>query len=1120
MIKMLKTLWIALLGVTLLWGAAESASDENVSAPSLEQVVLQLNWDYRFEFAGFIAAKEKGFYRDAGLDVELRQFKPGMDVVREVIRGRADYGVYSSKLLKRFLAGEPVKLLASFFKKPSMVIVARKGIRKPEDLVGHKVLTAFSRNDFFLNFKEMFQRRDVNLSKIELSKEHYSMKPFIEGKVDAMIIYLPSQLYRLSSLGIPYNIIDPGNYSDLTLQQELFTSRKVAREHPDRTLAFRNASIKGWDYALKHPYEIIDIIRKKYAPRLTLEELSYEYRIVKRMMQPELYPIGSIDQKLLLLQIRHLLGPKRTDRAQKLLREYIFGGGVEMSPLILTKPERDYLKKHPVLKAHNESNWPPFNFNENGVAKGFSIDYMNLIAEKIGVKVRYVSGYTWYEFLQMINTDKLDVIDNIAITPERKKSITFTHPYIDLQHAIYTNVNNQAYFSLQDLKGKRVALVKGFFIQQYLSRHHPEIRQVLVPDQLQALKLLSLGRVDAVVGKQVVVDYLMREFLISNIIATSYIDDPGTISHVALGVSHRDRILARILKKAQETVTKEELEKLKHKWFGINPLLNSKELLTPAEQNYLQRHQTLRVCIEQDRAPIEFMEQGKARGISVEILQTLTRRLHLKLDFQPAVDRNREFQMIQEKRCELLAAASRDEQSAKLLYFTSPYLEYEEVLIRRPLSKTDASGPLILSGKRLAGKRGDPALAKLKKAHPKLQIIETDSFADALETLRRNGADYAVMSQPVFEYLSQTDQIEDLEVAGVAPLKTSLAIGVSKENSILYSIMTKILHAMPRETFYAISDKWTSERILKEIDYKSILEIIAAALLIIALIMRAYWKQRKLSHEIEELNNTLESRIAEALEKNREQELFMLQQDRLAKMGEMIAMIAHQWRQPLNNLSMLIQLLVSRYKKGILNDDAMEYFRINSKKQIDQMSSTIDDFRNFYRPEKEAVEFCINESIERAVHMSKMAFKAHGITIKFHADGRYFYTGFPNELAHAILNILNNARDAFADQAEPPAAKEIVITLEEREEGLTLEICDNAGGIPEEIMEKIFDPYFSTKQDKNGTGLGLYMTNVMIVDHMASKISVSNRDGGACFTITLLGAYHCERNESEESENE
>ena len=1098
------------MGISALWSAQNSLSGKKTEENGLEHVVLQLNWDYRFEFAGFVAAKEKGFYRDAGLNVELRRFRPGMDVVREVTEGRADYGVYSSKLIKRFLAGEPVKLLASFFKKPSMVIVARKGISKPEDLAGRKILSAFSRNDFLLNFKEMFRQRGVNLSEIQLSDEPYSMQPFIEGRVDAMIIYLPSQLYRLSSLGIPYNIIDPGNYSDLTLQQELFTSRRTAEKHADRTLAFRNATIKGWNYALKHPYEIIDIIRKKYAPKMTLEELSYEHRIVKRMIQPELYSIGSIDQKLLLLQIRNLLGPGRADRAEKLLREYIFGGGVEMSPLILTKKERDYLKKHPVLKAHNESNWPPFNFSENGRPRGFSIDYMNLIAEKIGVKVRYVSGYTWYEFLQMINTDRLDIIDNIAITPERKKSITFTHPYIDLQHAIYTNINNQIYYSLRDLEDKRVALVKGFFIQQYLAEHYPKIRQVLVPDQLQALKLLSLGKVDAVVGKQVVVDYLMRQYLISNIIATSYINDPGTVSHVALGVSKKDKVLARILKKAQETVTKQELEKLKHKWFGINPLLNSKELLSPAEENYLQNRRRLRVCIEKDRAPIEFVEEGKPQGIAVEILDTLTRRLHLRLDFRPVPDRVEKLEKIRRGECDMLAAATVDDRSAKLLAFTSPYLEYEEVFVRHRRSPPNEQRVLILSVKRLAGKRGDPALSKLKKAHPTLRIVETGSYLEALETVRHNRADYAVMSQPVFNYLSQIHRMKDLEVAGIAPVKASLSIAVRKDQIKLYKIMSKILHAMPRETFYAISDKWTSERILKEVDYRTILGILAAALLIIALIAMAYLRQRRLSREIEAFNDTLESRIAEALEKNREQELFMLQQDRLAKMGEMIAMIAHQWRQPLNNLSLLIQMLVSKYKKDILNDEGVEYFRTNSLKQIEQMSSTIDDFRNFYRSEREIREFCVNESIEKLISITRMSFASEDIEVHFRAAGRCYYTGYPNELAHAVLNIMNNAREAFAERDGAVTDKRIVIRLEEQEEALTLEICDNAGGIPEEIMDQIFDPYFSTKQDKNGTGLGLYMTNVMIVDHMRSKISVSNRDGGACFTITLSGEYRCE----------
>ncbi|ADV46324.1 transporter substrate-binding domain-containing protein [Nitratifractor salsuginis] len=1099
-----------ILIVTLLtcssWSYAASPSTSKVGE-TLEPVTLQLNWLYSFELAGFIAAKEKGFYRDAGLDVTFRKFKTGMDVVNEVLKGKADYGLYSSKLLDCFLQGQPVKLVASFFKTPSIFIVAKPGIKQPEDLKGKTIMVPFSRHDFELNFGDMFRKRDVNISSIKLSTSPYSLDAFIQGKVDAIVLFLPSQLYRLGTLNTPYTIINPGDYSDLTLQQELFTTQKIAQNYPERTLAFRNASIKGWEYALKHPYEIIDIIRKKYAPHKTLEELSYEYRIVKRLIQADLYPIGSIDTHLLLLKIKRDLKLKRDIQAKRHLNKYLFGGGVEMSPLILTKTERDYLKTHPVIKAHNESNWPPFNFNENGQAKGFSIDYMNLIAEKIGVKVKYVSGYTWYEFLQMINSDKLDVIDNIAITKDRKKFVRFTHPYIDLRHAIYTQVNNQVYFSLKDLAGKKVALVQGFFIQQYLAKHYPRIKQVLVPDQLSALKLLSLGRVDAVIGKQVVVDYLMRQYLISNIIATSYVQDPGTISHVALGVSKKDKILARILSKAQKTVTRKELDQLKHKWFGINPLLDSKELLSADEERYLSSHRDLSVCVLKERAPIEFFDRDKAQGIAVEVIDTLTRRLHLNLHYLPAEDRPQELAMLRERRCDIIAAASRGPQNAKLLYFTKPYLEYDEVLVAHHNGKPN-SGELSLGGKHLAGWKGDPALRQLKKAHPKMTILEFSSPKEILEAVRDGSVDYALMARPVFNYQKRLLKLDDLEIAGVAPVKASLTIGVRKDELTLYNIFNKIVNVMPKETYYAISDKWTSKRILKEVDWRTIALIVGVALLIILIILFAYWRQRKLSRKIKELNDTLEERIEEALQKNREQELFMLQQDRLAKMGEMIAMIAHQWRQPLNNLSLLIQLLVSKYKKGKLDRESIDYFQNNALKQINQMSTTIDDFRNFYKIEKEPEIFCVNESIEHLINLTRMSFSAKNINIVFDAKNDYYYKGHPNELAHAILNIMNNAKDAFSDRDGSIEHKEIRLSLSHIEEDIVLEICDNAGGIPEGIIDKIFDPYFSTKQDKNGTGLGLYMTRVMIVEHMGSTISVRNTTQGACFTITLKGEWH------------
>ena len=251
----------------------------------------------------------------------------------------------------------------------------------------------------------------------------------------------------------------------------------------------------------------------------------------------------------------------------------------------------------------------------------------------------------------------------------------------------------------------------------------------------------------------------------------------------------------------------------------------------------------------------------------------------------------------------------------------------------------------------------------------------------------------------------------------------------------------------------------------------------------------------------------LNEKIGQEVAKNKEQQLLMLQQNRLAQMGEMISMIAHQWRQPLNNLYLVNQLVVSKYNKGKLNDSSIEYFKLNSKKQIDQMSKTIDDFRNFFKTEKVKEEFVVNEVIENTLGMIQDIYASNDISIEYQKEKKYVAVGFPNTLAQALLNIINNAKDALLDS--DVENKKVEIRLSYKEELIFIDIQDNAGGIPENIIEKIFDPYFSTKQDKNGTGLGLYMSKMIINEQGNANISVKNIPSfGANFTISIKGEVY------------
>jgi signal transduction histidine kinase len=252
--------------------------------------------------------------------------------------------------------------------------------------------------------------------------------------------------------------------------------------------------------------------------------------------------------------------------------------------------------------------------------------------------------------------------------------------------------------------------------------------------------------------------------------------------------------------------------------------------------------------------------------------------------------------------------------------------------------------------------------------------------------------------------------------------------------------------------------------------------------------------------ELQKLNNTLEDKVKHEIEKNKQHQLFLLQQGRLVQMGEMISMIAHQWRQPLNILAMLNQTIVLKYKEKIMDDNVIDYFNKNSNVQIKQMSQTIDDFRNFFKPEKETVEFYINEVISETINMIKPILINDKIEIRLNINDEIKITGYPNELGQAILNMINNAKDALLEKNIK--VKTISISLAHVNDRPTLIISDNAGGISEKIIDKIFNPYFSTKE-KNGTGLGLYMTKMIIEEHMNAKLVVTNNTEGAVFTVTF-----------------
>ncbi len=230
--------------------------------------------------------------------------------------------------------------------------------------------------------------------------------------------------------------------------------------------------------------------------------------------------------------------------------------------------------------------------------------------------------------------------------------------------------------------------------------------------------------------------------------------------------------------------------------------------------------------------------------------------------------------------------------------------------------------------------------------------------------------------------------------------------------------------------------------------------------------------------------------------------LRLRQQSRLVQMGEMLSMIAHQWRQPLAAIGSRSAALELKANLGKADKETVIEQAQYISKYAQHLSQTIEDFRNFFKSSKELKESSYNEIIESVLDIIGTSVKNKNITIIQNLSIEYRFSTYPNELKQVVLNVIKNAEDVLLEKniKEP----KIEIVTYEKEGKNILEIHDNAGGVPTEIINKIFDPYFSTKLEKNGTGIGLYMSKTIIEDHCGGTLSITNDESGAIFKIELV----------------
>lgn len=526
-----------------------------------DQVTVQLLWKHQFQFAGYYAAIEKGFYAEEGLDVTLKEFDYSLNLVKEVESGRSQFAVGRTSLLIDKNAGaDIVTLYATFQNSPLMLLTRRdSGIALSSDLKGKNVMITNDAKKVG-ELIAMLLQAGISVTDFNQQDHSYNVEDLIYGNTDAMASYISNEPYRMELEGIEYNVLHPKAYGFDMYSDLLFATREFIKQQPSITNRFYRASIRGWLYAFENIDETAQIILDKYnSQNKTLEALQYEGRALKKLAFDEHGNFGSLslDKFNQMAQVYLITG--------SIYRDYDFSDFIYKPPGNIHRfslAEQSYLNSNPMLRVCINPEWKPYESFVEGQHKGMVADYLRIIMANVGMRYSYVPTHSWRETLIQAKEGKCDLIAGAMQTVQRSTYLDFTKPYLSIPAVVATKADA----NLINLSGKRIGvLAKSAFHDVLVNRYKSSAIEP-VNSYLVGLRLLKAGKIDALAGADANLSHLIKENLITDITITDLLHDNWDIG---IAVSKETPYLLNILNKSIDAISPEQHKAIENNWIQI-----------------------------------------------------------------------------------------------------------------------------------------------------------------------------------------------------------------------------------------------------------------------------------------------------------------------------------------------------------------------------------------------------------------------------------------------------------------------------------------------------------------------------------------------------------------------
>jgi polar amino acid transport system substrate-binding protein len=532
----------------------------------------------------------------------------------------------------------------------------------------------------------------------------------------------------------------------------------------------------------------------------------------------------------------------------------LFNIALNATNIKLTEQQKNYILQNPTITVSNELDWYPYDFNDNGNATGYAVDYLKLLAKQIGLDVVFTSG-TWSELNMKFKSKNIDILYPAIKTKEREEIALFSKEIVKMRFSLVAKISSKDIKSFEDMHGKTLALVKGWSSTKYIKEHYKNIKYMEFDTSTEMLEAVAFGLADGGVEDFFTANYLIKKDMLSNlhVVSKMFIDGKDSFS-LYLMFHKNNKILKELFDKAMKEVKEEELIKIKVKWLGFLQKEKKTIHFKNDEKKYLKKKQVIKMCIDPNWMPLEMNKNGVHIGMTRDYMDLLEEEIGIPIKMVNTKTWTESLEFAKKRKCDILSLAMATPQRKLYMKFTKPYLEIPLVLVST-LDEIFYPDVSSISDKYIGIVKGYAYGEILKVKYPNIKLVEVENISDGLKKVEEKELFGFIGTLATVAYQIQKEYFASLKIVGKFDEKWELGIGVRNDDPYLYNILEKAISSIDSDKHQQILNKWISVKYDKG-DYSKIYKFLVLLFLILMFIIYRQNQLKKHNEELEILSIT------------------------------------------------------------------------------------------------------------------------------------------------------------------------------------------------------------------------------------------------------------------------